>query len=378
MRRVGGLFEQIVEWGNLRLACGKALRGKRSRSDAQEFVRNLDENLRQLQDGLIDGQLRVGESRQFIVFDPKQRTITAPCFRERVLHHAVMNVCESVFERYLTADTFACRIGKGRLACIARATDFSRRHPFFLKMDVRRYFESIPHEILVRKLTRLFRDPPLLLLLERIIDSHHVQAGRGLPIGSLTSQHFANFYLSFLDRFLKETVRVPGYVRYMDDSVVWGESPRWLMDVRERTAEYLVRELDVTLKENAFINRTSLGMDFLGVRVFPDHLRLSRRSKVRYVRKLRRYERQFLEGKWSERELQRRVEALTAFLRTPGMRTWNFRRTVIEKSLVGGHRASTALSAAAAGTTTARTAGRRTGTGTSLATATTTQASASP
>jgi RNA-directed DNA polymerase len=378
MRRAAKLFEQVLGWDNLQLACAKALRGKRAKTDARAFVERLDENLQWLGDELRSGRVQVGECLQFTVFDPKQRTITAPSFRERVLHHAIMNVCEPVFERFLISDTFACRKGKGRLACVARALEFARQYPFFLKMDVRKYFESIPHEILVCKLNRLFKDPRLLLLWERIIDSHHQRPGFGLPIGSLTSQHFANFYLSFLDRFVKEGLHAHGYVRYMDDFVIWGTTSRGLADVRGEITGFVRGELGLIPKENAVINRTALGMDFLGVRVFPDHLRLARRSKVRYVRKLRRYERAFLEGRLTERDLQRRGEALTAFLRTPGLRTWRFRRRVLEMALVGGHRASTACSAAAAGTTTARTAGRRTATGTTPATATTTGASASP
>jgi hypothetical protein len=105
MRRAAGLFDEILAWDNLREAFWKALRGKRGRADAQAFARDLDGNLRRLQDGLWRGTVRVGEYRQFTIFDPKERTITAPSFRERVLHHAVLNVCEPVFERFLIGDT---------------------------------------------------------------------------------------------------------------------------------------------------------------------------------------------------------------------------------------------------------------------------------
>ena len=150
--------------------------------------------------------------------------ITAPCFDERVLHHAIMNVCEPLFDRWLIDDTFACRTAKDvRLPLIGRDS-LPPSHPFFLKLDVRKYFDSVPHDVLYRRLDRLIKDPRLLCLLHRIIGSFSTTPGRGLPIGSLTSQHFANAYLGALDRFVKERLRVTGYVRYMDDFVLWSHT----------------------------------------------------------------------------------------------------------------------------------------------------------
>ena len=137
MRRANHLFEQVVAWDNLRLAVHKALRGKRSRVDARVFVSQLDENLERTRNGLFVGDVPLGVYRQFTIFDPKERLITAPCFAERVLHHAIMNLCEPVFERWLIADTFACRKHKGRLAALQRAQEISRRFGFFLKLDIR-------------------------------------------------------------------------------------------------------------------------------------------------------------------------------------------------------------------------------------------------
>src|SRR5262249_35999861 len=180
MRRAGHLFERIVDRENLRLAVHKALRGKRSKQDARAFVARLDENLESMRAAIVSGEIALGEYHQFTIFDPKQRLITAPCFRERVLHHAIMNVCEPVFERWLIADTFACRRGKGRLAALHRARDFAGRSAFFLKLDVRKYFESISHEILAAGLERLFKDRRLMLLLRRILAGFASTPGRGL------------------------------------------------------------------------------------------------------------------------------------------------------------------------------------------------------
>ena len=335
MKRAGHVFDRIVERDNLRLACWKALKRKRSRLDAREFAANLEVNLAELRLSLLDGDCRLGVSHQFTVFDPKQRCITAPCFRERVLHHAIVNVCEPVLERFLIDDTFACRIGKGRNAALKRARQFASRGGYFLKMDVHKYFESIPHAELVHRLNRRFKDPRLLDLLSRIIHSHHQGSGRGLPIGSLTSQHFANFYLGWFDRFVKDTLRTRRYVRYMDDSVLWSDSTAALQEWLAASTQFLDQELGLKLNV-PYINRVPHGMDFLGCRIFGTHMTLNRRSRTRFRRKIRRLESDFLRGAVSERQLQSRAESLVAFTRTEGVSSWQFRRRVVEQLSVGG------------------------------------------
>jgi hypothetical protein len=337
MRRVNHLFERIIDLENLRLAVHKALRGKRSKNDARVFVSDPDANLEAMRRNLLWENVPLGEYHQFTIFDPKQRLITAPCFRERVLHHAIMSVCEPVFERCLIDDTFACRIGKGRLAALHRAQRFAGRFSSFLKIDIRKYFASISHSILISRLERLFKDHRLLSLLRRIIASFESSPGRGLPIGSLTSQHFANFYLGAVDRFVKQDLRVKGYVRYMDDSALWADTPRQLVGHLQAVAEYLHNELALTLKPSPYINRTGHGMDFLGCRVFPEHTTLSRRSRVRFRRKLLSLEHAHLAGRIDDITLQQRASSLVAFTRPPGVSSWRFRRRVLESMPVSGH-----------------------------------------
>jgi hypothetical protein len=141
MKRTGNQFERIVERDNLRLAFLKALRGKRSRRDAQRFAQRLEQNLEEMAEQLRSGTFPVGRYQQFLIHDPKERIITAPCFAERVLHHGIMNVCEPILDRWLIDDTFACRTGRGRVAALQRAGRFARRFPYFLKLDVRKYFD---------------------------------------------------------------------------------------------------------------------------------------------------------------------------------------------------------------------------------------------
>lgn len=341
MKRVGHLFDQIPDRDNLRLAFHKALRGKRSRGDAREFARNLDGNLDDLAAGLRAGTVPGGRFQQFVIHDPKERIITAPCFAERVLHHAIMNVCEPHLERWLIPDTYACRRGKGRVAALQRARHFAGRFARFLQLDVRHYFDSVPHDRLLERLARRFKDRRLLALLERIVRGFRGALGRGLPIGSLTSQHLANFYLGWLDRFVKERLGVRGYVRYMDDMALWAHDPGELKAALAACREFLDRELGLELKAAPPGNRTEHGMDFLGCRVFRQHLTLNRRSRVRFARRLRRLEEQYQRGALDAVQLQRRATALVAFARSAGVSTWRFRSAVVQRLPVSGRTART-------------------------------------
>lgn len=342
MRRSGRLMGPILERDNLRLAYWKASRGKRTKADARAFAERLDANLEGLGREVEAGSYRPGPARRFTIHDPKERVITAPCFRDRVLHHAIMNVCEPHFDRWLIDDTFACRVGKGREAAVERAARFARRHAYFLKMDVRRYFDSIPHEGLRARLGRLFKDHRLLEVFDRILSAHESSPGRGVPIGSLTSQHFANSYLGWLDRYAKEGIGLRGYVRYMDDFVAWGDDPRELRVVRDRIGAFLGSELGLEFKPSPYLNRTRHGMDFLGCRVYAGHVTLSRRSRVRLRRGLRALEAEEGAGLLAEAGLQERATAMVAFSRAAGASSWRWRGRVVGSGPVDGRAPRTA------------------------------------
>lgn len=329
MKRHGQLMPRVADLENLRLAFWKAAKGKRGKADCRAFRERLDENLSALRAELLTGDVAVGDYHYFKVFDPKERLICAASFRERVLHHALMNVCEPVLEKAAIFDSYACRKGKGRERAVVRAQHYVRTHGWFLKMDIRKYFDSIHQATLRTLLARKFKDALVLNVFDRVIGSYHAALGCGLPIGNLTSQHFANFYLAPLDRFIKETVRRAAYVRYMDDFVVWGESAAELREVCNRVRQFLARELKLELKAGTSINRTNFGMDFLGYRLFPETVRLARRSKVRFARKFRRYEAAYPRGAWSELVLQQRMQALLAFVMPA--ESLAFRRHIIHR-----------------------------------------------
>ena len=172
MKRIGGLLESIADLENLRLAFAKACRGKRDHAVTLQFSQELDKQLDNMRRCILSEQHCVGKFHQFVVHDPKMRIITAPCFEERVLHHAIMNVCEPIFERRLIDDTFACRQGRGRIAALHRVQTFARGSAASLKLDVRKYFDSIPHDRLKLQLRRVIKDQAVLRLFDLIINAY--------------------------------------------------------------------------------------------------------------------------------------------------------------------------------------------------------------
>ncbi len=210
-----------------------------------------------------------------------------------------------------------------------------------MRLDIRKYFDSIPHDELLARLERCFKDRPLLALFARIVRSFRGALGQGVPIGSLTSQHFANFYLGWSDRYVKEILRMAGYVRYMDDMVLWAETTAEIKDALAACTAFLRGELRLELKASPYWNRTGHGMDFLGCRVFDHRLTLNARSRRRFGRQLADLERQHEAGVIDERQLQRRATALVAFTRTPGLSSRRFRAALLNRMRVSGHQAPT-------------------------------------
>lgn len=313
MKRHIHLFQRIPEWANLEHALALALRGKRERPEARKFLSRLPANLEEIGERVRRGDGPLGRCREFHIRDPKPRVISAPCFADRVLHHAVINVCEPVLEGWLVRQTFACRRGLGLRAAIAETSRWTTCREWYLQLDVRHYFETIPRAALFQKLQRLFGEAELLRLWWQLIDAHRPGALRGQPIGSLISQHLANFYLGFLDRFIKETLQTRGYVRYMDDMLLWAGDKQALLDARQAIVTFASTELGLELKE-PILNRTSQGLNFLGFRFHPGWVGLARSSRRRLRLRLHRCHAELASGLRTELETQQRLTSCLAAL----------------------------------------------------------------
>jgi len=324
-----GLYE-ITDWANLARAFFLAARGKRGRADVEGFRQRLDLELADLRAEILSCDIQLGPMTRFEIRDPKPRMISAPPFRERVLHHAIMQVMGPELEKSLIADTFACRAGKGPLAAIKRVQQLLRRRPWYLHIDIRSYFPSISHDVLLMQLERRFKSRGLLDLVTCIIAAHEDAPGRGLPIGALTSQNFANFYLAKVDRLIQEDARVGGYVRYMDDLIWCCETKDIARSVLADARHVIENEFQLMVKTPVRLGRSSDGVVFCGYRILPGQILLSRRKKRRYGEFRSEIEAAFCAGHIDAAELQRRYDAIQAVTMHANATAW--RRGQLQRS----------------------------------------------
>lgn len=311
MKRFGNLMAQIIDYQNLRLAWLKALRGKRKSNGVLLFFRDLNTNLAAIKKRLESNNPDWGHYRQFTITDPKERIISAAPFPERVMHHAIMNILEPVFERHLIHHSYACRKGKGTHAAVLYAFHQAKARPWFLKLDVRKYFDSIDHGVLKHQLGRLIKDRTLLNHLSLLIDSYQTSPGKGLPIGNLTSQFFANLYLSELDHYILERLKPSGYVRYMDDFVLWSESKADIQSSYEKIEAYCQDRLKLVLKPG-ILSKTCTGIPFLGFLIKDKGIYLLQKSKKRMKKGALSIARGLLAGTIDEKKASERAVSMNA------------------------------------------------------------------
>ena len=289
------------------------------------FNLNLEKEIFRLREELRSGTYLPGSYRQFFVREKETRLISAAPYRDRVVHHAVMNVIEPILSRSFIFDSYANRIGKGTHHAVRRFQEFLRSSRYVLKMDVRKYFHSIDHEILLGQIERRIKDSRVSELLRLIVETSPPQERvldyfpgdgllapldrkKGLPIGNLTSQFFANYYLDGFDHFMKENLKCRRYLRYVDDFAGFENDKGKLWDIRDRAGEYLEGNLRLklhTIKTRVY--RSDEGITFLGYRVWPDRIRLERSNVVRFRRRLKRMRKEFSEGTVGPGEVKQRL-----------------------------------------------------------------------
>ncbi|MEW6357963.1 MAG: reverse transcriptase domain-containing protein [Planctomycetota bacterium] len=326
MKSYNRLFEKIVSFDNMLLAARKAERGKRARPDVCAFDFNLEKELVDLKDELKSAAYRPGPYRCFTVHEPKERFISVVPFRDRVVHHAICNVVVPLLERSFIYDTYANRVGKGMHQALVRFRQFVQRYRYVLKCDIKKYFATIDHDILLGKLERRIRCRRTMELLRRIVESSPPQESivqyfpgddlwtpmdrrKGIPLGNLTSQFFANFYLNDFDHYVKERLRVKPYVRYVDDFSIFGHEKDQLWAAYSHCRGFMENERLRLHPRKTRIYRTDEGTEFVGFRVFPDRIRIRREGVLRFARRLRRQQRLYTEGRIGQEEIKRSLVA---------------------------------------------------------------------
>lgn len=309
MKTYKNLYSQICEFDNIHLAYLKARRAKRFKHEVLAFSKNLEENLINIQNHLIWKTYKPSPYKFFTIYEPKERLIAALPFTDRVVHHALCNIIEPIFERSMIYDSYACRVGQGVLSGVLRTTQFLRDahkrwgRVYCLKADIKKYFPSVHHETLKQIIRKRIACPDTLNLIDTIIDS--TGDPRGLPIGSLTSQLWANVYLNELDHHLKDVFQVQYYIRYMDDFVVFHNNKCYLRDLLGEITEYLADPLRLTLngKTQIFPIRPR-SVDFLGYRIWPEYRLLRKGNLRRTRRKLKKLARLYAIGQISLVDIQ--------------------------------------------------------------------------
>lgn len=293
METTNNIWPAIIDFENLFVAYQAAARGKRYRRAQLEFASDLEANLITLQNELIWGMWHPLPLREFWINDPKRRLISAPAFRDRVVHHALVQVIEPILDRRFIHDSHACRVGHGTHYAVNRVQGFLRRAKrawggsYIYKGDIRGYFPSIHHGTLKTIIRRRISDRQALALVDRIIDGYR-EGPRGLPIGALTSQLFANSYLDPLDHFAKDRLGVRSYARYMDDFVAVLESKSAARTARIELERFIRDELLLEINPKSGIHPGSLGVAFCGFRIWPTHI-LPRKSTIKRAgRRLRK------------------------------------------------------------------------------------------
>jgi len=326
MKRYGGLYEKIISFENLYWASKSARMGKKSKQSCATFEMNVEDELIALHKELHAKNYQPGSYREFTIYERKPRKISAAPYRDRVVHHALCQVIEPIFERAFIHDSYACRPGKGTHRAVDRFTEFARRNRYVLKTDIRKYFPSIDHEILFERIARKIKCRDTLGLIKLIIETSNPQEEitthypgddlftplehrRGIPIGNLTSQFFANIYLDGFDHYVKEILHCGAYIRYVDDIVVFDDNKKRLWAIRQVMEEYLSK-LRLSLHPvKTIVVPVTEGVDHLGYRVYPDRRRLRKDNIVRFHRRIRKMQDDYTTGRVTLHDVNARVQS---------------------------------------------------------------------
>ena len=292
MKTYKHLYEQICTKENICKAYRKARLGKRKKFYVRQFEQNVHDNIELLHQQLLNESWRPLPYKQFIAYEPKERLIRAPQFRDRIVHHALIQILQPIYDKILIYDTYASLKNKGTHAAVDRLTQFLRRdrdNAFVFHGDVRKFFDNIDHETLICILRKKIADERVISLIKKILTNQGISLG--VTLGNYTSQWVANIYLNELDYFTKHHIKVKHYIRYMDDFLLLSDSKSELHSWKHQIEKFLNGELKLELhpvKRQIF--PSNKGVDFLGYTVWRDHRKLRRRNVRSFISRLRKFD----------------------------------------------------------------------------------------
>lgn len=341
------LYPAIHHFNNLYLAHQMARQGKKKTAEMHEFQYAFELNLWDLEAELKDGSYRPGPYRNFYIYEPKKRKVSAAPFRDRIVHHALCQIIQPLFERQFIYDSYANRLGKGVHKALDRAQPWVATYRYVLKADILKFFPSVDHQILMTTLAKTIACPKTIGLCQHILDSgrgilaneypmqwfpgdnllSRQERERGLPIGNLTSQFWANVLLNRLDHFVKETLTIRPYLRYIDDFLIFGNHKESLWAAKEAIEAFLA-DLRLSLHPHkCHVMPTQEGVPFLGFRLFAGHRRLLASSLRRARRRLKQQRQAMANGELTPQQFRR---SLASWIGHVGHGdTWQLRRQLL-------------------------------------------------
>ena len=345
------LFDQVTSFENLWAAFHRAAKGKRSQPEVAEFELWADIGLPRLRSKLLAGTWLPGGYRSFTINDPKRRVVSAAPFADRVVHHALVQVMEPLFEATFIADSYANRKGKGVHTALDKAQGWVRGYRYMLPCDLKQFFPSVDHSVLLELLARKVACPATLDLCRKLLaggdgllegeyhmvffagdDLFAAQRPRGLPIGNLTSQFWANVLLNALDQFVKRELRCHAYLRYVDDFVLFSDSKSELWGWKGQIVDKLAALRLVMHYRSACVAPTVNGLPFLGFRLFADQRRLKTRNAWAFSHRLRHMQRAVAAGAMDAEAVRERVRGWVAHAQHAD--TWRLRETLFNRASV--------------------------------------------
>ena len=327
------LYEQIYQMDNLYLASKKAMKGKKSKSTVAKFWFYEDEKLVEIHTLLKHRKYKFGRYTEFTINDNSvMRKISAAPFVDRVVHHAIMNVLEPLFEKSFIYDTYANRTGKGTLAALRRAKYYANKYEYVLKIDIKKYFPSIDHEILIGMLRKKITCEETMQLLIGLIENSNKQEDaffyfgddtlmepyercKGIPLGNLTSQFFGNWYLNAFDHYVKEQLKVKGYIRYVDDMTFFSNSKDFLEDLVLIVDSYLAKFRLRVHPHKTILQKSSDGIVFLGHKVYGTHFRLTSKALNRGRKNLKKVKYEYQYNKIDLQQAKNRIFGSIGFFK---------------------------------------------------------------
>ena len=339
MKTLKNVFVQVVDYDNLYRAYLNARLCKRYRYEVLNFSAHLEDNLVKLQKELIDRTYTLGKYREFYIYEPKKRLIMAQPFKDRVVQWAIYQILNPVFAQGYITDSYACIKERGTHKAVKRLHYWLRqvgKKPekyYFLKLDISKYFYRIDHDVLMGILKRKIRDDDMIFLLDKIVNSSETNFGlppgkspgevkrsdrvseKGMPVGNLSSQMFANLYLNELDQYCKRTLGIHFYVRYMDDVIILHQDKNQLHEWKRIIDTFLKEKLQLDLNEKTCIRPITLGVEFCGYKIWNTHIKLRKSTALKMKRNLKKLQKEYAAGEVTVEEAKQTISSYLGILK---------------------------------------------------------------